>query len=47
MPLNNSTVFFFLSAVRNEINVDKLCYDVALQRDEWPWIGKNMLHLRP
>ncbi|KAK2157468.1 hypothetical protein LSH36_191g04088 [Paralvinella palmiformis] len=25
-------------AVRSMINVDKLCYDVALQRDEWPWI---------
>jgi hypothetical protein len=43
--LDNMSYSF--SAVPNEINVDKLCHDVALQRDEWPWIGKEVCSLCP
>ena len=34
-------VRFGLAVPRDE-NEGRLCYDVALQRDEWPWIGKSI-----
>ena len=37
----STTVIF--SAAPIEVNEHRLCYDAALQRDEWPWIGKTTL----
>lgn len=41
-PVNVTLVSVFLlrvAAAPNEINEDRLCYDISLQRDDWPWIG--------
>jgi len=31
------------AAVPIDINEHRLCYDATLQRDDWPWIGNNLL----